>query len=81
MSTIEKNILKIQKELSSKEQNSRSYNKFLKRLRKKYNEVIRFKKVRAREESLHIANLLSNGIVIKLDKNYKLTQVVKNKYK
>ena len=39
MSTLEKNILKIQKELATKEVNSRSYSKYIHRLNKKYQQL------------------------------------------
>lgn len=72
MEKFNKNIEKVILELSHKNKDSREFKKYQKILAKKYNESLRFKKIRTREKSLEKLEEFKKMKEIKVDFNTKL---------
>ena len=73
MNKIENNILKVIKQLSMKQANSREYKKYKKILSKKFLDIIHYKKTRTREESLKHFNDFKSSNEFQIPKNMKNT--------
>lgn len=71
MNKFESNILKVIKQLSLKQINSREYKKYKKILSKKYLDIIHYKKTRTREESLKYFENFKENNEFEIPKNIK----------